>query len=138
MVGRNQQYFQNQPDDIRLQIENFIQSYSTCNVEYIEGDITQKTPLQSDYFDLVFSDNTLYWIACTDNNKSENTISAIREMSRVIKPTGIIVVNEPKRCFDGKPINLKWLFDQNKLLPVEISEEIDLAENEAFYIFKRA
>ncbi|MBM3182221.1 MAG: class I SAM-dependent methyltransferase [Chloroflexi bacterium] len=143
IVGRNQQYFQNLPDGIRLQVENFIRDYSSRNfveyVEYIEGDITQRTSLQSDYFDLVFSDNSLYWVACSDNDTTwENTINAIREMSRVAKPTGIIVANEPKRCFDGKPLNLRSLFEQNKLLPVEISEDIDLAENEAFYIFKRA
>jgi ubiquinone/menaquinone biosynthesis C-methylase UbiE len=81
---------------------------------FIHGDFARGEPvpeLASNYFDLAHSRYCLYQIYCSDPSQSSRLESALTEMSRVVKPGGLITVYEPEIC-PGKQriLDLRDLF----------------------------
>lgn len=99
---------------------------------YQLGDIVQgesSTHLPSNYFDLAYCHYVLYHIYCTDEGIStDNTISAVREMARVVKVGGLIVAIEPEICSpdDNTTVNLHPFFEQVGLQSASISDSRNL------------
>jgi SAM-dependent methyltransferase len=90
------------------------------SVEFITADMTEKViQLEDDHFDLAFCERVLYQVA---GSGLQEVQCAINEMTRVVKPGGLVVADEsePIRDRQGNPIrrerisemfekaNLRW------------------------------
>lgn len=78
------------------------------DIEIVLADLTQKLPFPDNYFDKIASNNTLYTIP------EEKQLETLKELKRVLKPGGKIVIANPKRGWkplmiyiDGIEKNLK-------------------------------
>jgi len=84
---------------------------------FILGDLTRGVSipeLPSNYFDLAHSRRCLYQIYCEDPIRPSDVEAAITEMSRVVKPGGLLAAHEQDRCpgikepcFDMKEIFIR-------------------------------
>jgi ubiquinone/menaquinone biosynthesis C-methylase UbiE len=75
---------------------------------FYHGDMTKRTKLADDYFDLAFCSNVLYHI------DHEKLSAAISEMKRVVKPGGWVVAWESSQesPTDSTPLNFHPIFEQ--------------------------
>jgi len=64
----------------------------------ILADLAQKLPFSDNYFDKIASNNTLYAIP------KEKQLDTLKELYRILKPGGRIVVSNPKK--EGKPVKI--------------------------------
>ena len=87
---------------------------SNFRVSYITHDITSPTSLTSDYYDLSYCDFVLHhiWYDEKRSNPQDDTLTAIREMARVIKPNGIVAMSELLQFSDKPKLDFKGLFEQ--------------------------
>lgn len=102
-------------------LPSFIQENDVANPE-------KPHQLPENYFDLACCSNFLYQILEYQGN--EDVINALKEMVRVVKVGGWIVVTEPN---DGKPGRFQHYFEELTLEFVEISTN----EFNAIYVFKK-
>jgi len=63
-------------------------------VQFYQGDFVKRTQLLSDYYDIAFCDFVLYHIWLDQGGESK-TQEAVNEMTRVVRPGGIIATREP-------------------------------------------
>jgi SAM-dependent methyltransferase len=67
--------------------------------QFLTADVSKRTPLSRDHFDLAYCERVLYCLACAHDDPSPNAVSpALAEMFRVIKPGGLFVGIEPISC----------------------------------------
>jgi SAM-dependent methyltransferase len=81
-------------------------------LSYIVQDITQPTQLNEDYYDISYCDFVLHhiWYDEKRSDPRDDTLIAIREMARVIKPGGIVAASELLQYSDKPKLNFKKLF----------------------------
>lgn len=98
----------------------------TFRLAYIVQNITQPSSMPSNYFDIAFSDFVLHHIWYDENSDTSlhDTFKTIQEMTRVIKPGGLVAsfelvqyANKPKLDFDS--LFLKAGLEQVHLLEYE-------------------
>lgn len=93
-------------------------------VKFYDRDITQPTPLESNYFDLAFCNFTLYHIWLNQGGR-DRVREAINQMSRIIRLGGVVAIREPTKLTDEQAlIDFKPLFKsaQLKLKHIQIEE----------------
>jgi len=61
------------------------------HIKTVLTDLTKPLPFPDNYFDKVASNNVLYTIA------KEKQIDVLRELNRVLKPGGVLVISNPKK-----------------------------------------
>ena len=114
------------PANLRAQAHSLLGQYSHRTIPtFLVADITQRTELPPDYFDLAFCERLLYHIACDDAKSGmRNTLSAVQEMVRVTAPGGIIVAIERTTCSldDDTPVRLDHHFRRVGLTRLETAE----------------
>ena len=96
----------------------------TSNLKYEVQDITKRSKLKSDCFDLIFCDFVLHHILYDEieQNSSENTLAYISEMIRSVQRDGIIAVRELVQYNDKPRLPFKDLFARFDLTPIKESE----------------
>lgn len=110
------------------------------SIRFIQSDMTQRTELVDNYSDMAYCERVLYQIWCEDSLQYKlNTVSAIEEMTRVVKPGGLIVAVEPLECLTGnqRKVELQQPFARSDLVLLDIPKEIETPENKAVYIFRK-
>lgn len=116
--------------------------------EYIEGplpsfeiaDITEKTSLPDNYFDLVYCESVLYHIACDDNQIAEdNVFSAIQEIERVMKFGGLMVAIEHVTCSpdNDRPVQLDQFFCRASLIKLRTKDGNFSPEGKNVYLYSK-
>jgi SAM-dependent methyltransferase len=100
-------------------------------VSYLVRDITKPTGLPSGCYDVAFCNFVLHhiWYDAGRENPREDTSSAIKEMTRVARPGGIVAASELVQSPDKQRLDFKLLFKEARLQPVHIEErEVDSPE----------
>jgi len=72
-------------------------------IELVFADLGEKLPFPNDFFDKIASSNTLYAIA------EKNQIKILKELYRVLKSGGKIVIVNPRRAANSRKIFLNHL-----------------------------
>jgi SAM-dependent methyltransferase len=100
-------------------------------VSYLVRDITKPTGLPSGYYDVAFCDFVLHhiWYDAGRENPREDTSSAIKEMTRVVRPGGVVAASELVQYPDKQRLDFKPLFKEARLECEYIDErEVDSQE----------
>lgn len=93
------------PHNIHPQFREFIDRFDNLNFpRFIEGDMTTTIDkLPSNYFDLAYCERVLNQIVCEKSGQAQDNVSnAVNEMARVVKPGGVVVAIEPKKCLSDR------------------------------------
>jgi len=83
------------------------------HLNYIVHDICQPIDLLSDYCDLSYCDFVLHhiWYDVSRSNPRDDTLNAIREMTRVVKPNGVVAMSELLQFSDKPKLEFESLFE---------------------------
>jgi ubiquinone/menaquinone biosynthesis C-methylase UbiE len=100
-------------------------------LSYIVQDITKPTQLKGNYYDFAYCDFVLHhiWYDETRSDPRNDTLVAICEMARVIKPGGIVAAKELLQFSDKPRLDFKKLFVSAGLL-VKFEKVTNVSENE--------
>lgn len=85
--------------------------------EFLSTDVTTKTTLPSDKFDLIFSDHTLYQIYCGQDGGGKLKI-ALEEITRLLKQAGVLAISEQNKCEVNNPIQWENLLSTRGLVKI--------------------
>jgi len=121
-IWRMLSYYPNEiaPDDKTWwnnEVPNFFKKallQGESNVTYVVSDITQPTGLPQDYYDVAFCDFVLHHIWYDDKreNAEGDTQFAVKEMARVVKPSGIVAASELLQFSDKPKLDFGKLFEK--------------------------
>ncbi len=121
----NPAHFSKLSVDVRSKAKNLINKYEKLLLpSYRRGDITsgeKDTGLPPNHFALVYCKYVLYHIYCAENSPTvPNIRAAIQEVARVVKPGGLVAIDEPDTCSpnDDRQVELKPYFLQAGLRPI--------------------
>lgn len=127
--------------ETRSYARSLVSKYSHCSLpSYLVADITERTELPSDHFDLSYCERVLYQIACDDTQKEADGVQrAISELARVTKPGGLVVAIEPTTCSleDDTVVELNPFFALAGLVRLESPTDLFLAERKATYLYTK-
>lgn len=107
------------PDFLKTDLlrEEFRLDFRVC-------DITEPVGLPSSYYDLAFCDFVLHhiWFDSERENAQDDTQFAINEMTRVVKPSGVVAAYELIQFSDKPKLDFRSLFEQAGLEIVHTRE----------------
>lgn len=90
----------------------------------VVGDANKKLPFEDNSFKFIFS-NILYWI--------ENLDGLIKELNRVIKPGGILVITVPTKAWElYRPTHKPELMTKNKIL-IRILKKLNRGRSDSYF-----
>ena len=104
-------------------------------VEFCVEDITERTKLRSNYYDIAFCERVLEHIEDQDGGRTgKKTQSTIEEMSRVVKPGGYVGAWEHSKSYTtGQPLDFQCLFEEAGLERVHTEE----GEHHKVYLYQK-
>lgn len=112
--------------NLRVQVTDLLAECARLSMTaFVVADMTQRTTLPAEHFDLAFCEKVLYHIACDEVKPAmHSSLSAVQEMARVTRPGGLVIAIEPTTCShdDDTPVQLDPLFLQAGLIRLDTEE----------------
>lgn len=140
-IRRTLYYATEIPEGLRSQVDTLLDECGKrVPPSFVVADMTNRTDLPTDHFDLAYCERVLYHIACGDaKSVMSDVLFAVEEMARVTKPGGLIVAIEPNTCSPDNhtPVRLHEAFCRAGLVSVEIDEGLFSVEGKTVYSYSK-
>jgi SAM-dependent methyltransferase len=130
------------PHETDPQIRSLIERLRARTIpSFVVGDVRGSTGLRSDIFDLSYCERVLYQVFCGDaDSGADHALRAIREISRVTKPGGLVVAIEPTVCSarNSAAVELDCLFSRAGLVEFTGCDRVFSAQRRRTYVYAQA